>query len=246
MSVLFCFQIAQKPLLSQVTAPPFTITLEEVTYSDWPGIHSFALGEWDGRWLIMTGRTGGLHGFLPPTPFPIIDANKQIHLFDRRIGDLPVHLQFFGNGGEAFAELGEHEGQRVGPDLDAHEIAPALVGVHRRFGVEGGFEDPALVFGDEARNLGDDAGAVRAGGGEGEEAFAVHDVCPASPPARDSGAGPRPALRGDQMRAEAERISRARSAYSRTTGNCGNSAMTLSGARNRMPAWASLSIAVSL
>ena len=82
MSVLFCFQIAQKPLLSQVTAPPFTITLEEVTYSDWPGIHSFALGEWDGRWLIMTGRTGGLHGFLPPTPFPIIDANKQIHLFD--------------------------------------------------------------------------------------------------------------------------------------------------------------------
>ncbi|MBP8249782.1 MAG: hypothetical protein KAX72_06740, partial [Chitinophagales bacterium] len=63
MSVLFCFQIAHKPLLSQVTAPPFTITLEEVTYSDWPGIHSFALGEWDGRWLIMTGRTGGLHGF---------------------------------------------------------------------------------------------------------------------------------------------------------------------------------------
>ena len=87
MSVLFCFQIAQKPLLSQVTAPPFTITLEEVTYSDWPGIHSFALGEWDGRWLIMTGRTGGLHGFLPPTPFPIIDANKQIHLFDPETGD---------------------------------------------------------------------------------------------------------------------------------------------------------------
>ena len=30
------------------------------------------------------------------------------------------------------------------------------------------------MFGDEAGNLGDDPGAVRAGGGEGVEAFAVH------------------------------------------------------------------------
>lgn len=90
-----------KPLSAQVSAPPFTITLEEVTYSEWPGMHSFALGEWDGRWLIMTGRVGGLHGFLPPTPFPVIEANKQIHLFDPETGDyasanmltLPAEIQ---------------------------------------------------------------------------------------------------------------------------------------------------------
>ena len=105
-------------------------------------------------------------------------------LLDRRVGDLPVHLEFFGDGGEALAELGEHEGQRVGADLDAHEVAVGLAGVVVAFGVEGRFEDPALVFGDEAGNLGDDPGAVRAGGGEGVEAFAVHG---GGPPAAGRG-----------------------------------------------------------
>ncbi len=46
----------------------------------------------------------------------------------------------------------------------------------RRLGVERGFEDPALVFGDESRHPGDEADAVGAGGGQGVEAFAVHGV----------------------------------------------------------------------
>lgn len=86
-TILLLAGICQNPLSAQVAPPPFTITLEEVTYNDWPGLHSFAIGEWDGRWLIATGRTGGLHGFLPPTPFPILEANKQIHLFDPVTGD---------------------------------------------------------------------------------------------------------------------------------------------------------------
>ena len=52
-------------LSAQTGEKPYSITLEEVTWADWPGLHSFVKGEWDGRWIIMTGRTGGLHGFLP-------------------------------------------------------------------------------------------------------------------------------------------------------------------------------------
>jgi len=102
-------------------------------------------------------------------------ADQHHHaLLDRGVGDLPVHLQLFGERTEFVAELGEVEGQRVGLDLDTHEVAPELARVERRLGVQRGLEDPALMLGDEARDLGDDADAVGAGGREGEEAFSVH------------------------------------------------------------------------
>jgi hypothetical protein len=44
-------------------------------------------------------------------------------LLDRRVADLPVHLHFFGDRAEALAEFGEVEGQRVGLDFEAHEVA---------------------------------------------------------------------------------------------------------------------------
>ncbi len=78
---------AQNRLQAQVAAPPFTIALEEITYSDWPGLHSFALGEWDEQWFVMTGRSGGLHGFIPPNTFPKVQANNQIHRFDPVTGE---------------------------------------------------------------------------------------------------------------------------------------------------------------
>ncbi len=74
-------------LRAQIAEVPFSIELEEVTWSDWPGLHSFAIGEWDNRWLIICGRTGGLHGFLPPNPFPIIEANNLIRMFDPVSGE---------------------------------------------------------------------------------------------------------------------------------------------------------------
>lgn len=67
--------------------PPFTLSLEEVTYSSWPGLHSFVSGEWEGRRLVMCGRIGGLHGFLPPNPFMPLEANKSVWMFDPETGD---------------------------------------------------------------------------------------------------------------------------------------------------------------
>ena len=91
-------------------------------------------------------------------------------LLHRRIVDLPVHLQRLTNGDtEALAELGEQERNRVGLDLDAHEVAAGQV-----VGVIARLEDPATMLGDEAGGAGDDANLVGAGGGERVEAFAVH------------------------------------------------------------------------
>ncbi len=81
-------------LSAQTGAKPYTITLEEVTWTDWPGLHSFAKGAWDGRWLLMSGRTGGLHGFLPPNPFPVNEANNKIYMFDPVSGE---HWSVFTN-----------------------------------------------------------------------------------------------------------------------------------------------------
>jgi hypothetical protein len=92
-------------------------------------------------------------------------------LLDRRIADAPVHLQIAGEWLEAAAELGEVEGQGVGLDLDAHEVAPVQV-----VGVEARFEDPAAVLGDEAGDARNDADLVRAGGGQRVVACSVHQI----------------------------------------------------------------------
>ncbi len=86
-SLAILFFIAQNAAFTQVTQPPFSVELEEVTWSAWPGLHSFAAGEWDGRWIIATGRTGGLHGFLPPSPFSVTEANRNIFMLDPVTGE---------------------------------------------------------------------------------------------------------------------------------------------------------------
>jgi hypothetical protein len=89
---------------------------------------------------------------------------------DRAVVDLPGHRQRLGDfAAEAFAKLGEQEGQRIGLDFDAHEIA---TGQHVR--MEARFENPAAVAGDEAGNAGDDADLVGAGRGERVETVAMH------------------------------------------------------------------------
>jgi hypothetical protein len=89
----------------------------------------------------------------------------------RAVADAPVHLQLVGEWLEAAAELGEVEGQGVGLDLDAHEIAPVQV-----VGVEARFEDPAAVLGDEAGDARNDADLIGAGGGQRVIARGMHQI----------------------------------------------------------------------
>ena len=78
------------PVAAQ-SATPYTITLEDITYAAWPGLHSFVSGEWEGRRLVMCGRIGGLHAFLPPNPFMPMEANKSVWMFDPATGDMWEH-----------------------------------------------------------------------------------------------------------------------------------------------------------
>ena len=39
----------------------FTLSLDTVTVSGLPGLHSFAFAEHDGKWLLLAGRRDGLH-----------------------------------------------------------------------------------------------------------------------------------------------------------------------------------------
>jgi hypothetical protein len=76
---------------------PFTITLEEISYADSapPGLHSYTSAVLDdGRWLVMAGRTVGLHTFnavdnqADPTKgnFPPSSANHELLVIDPNQG----------------------------------------------------------------------------------------------------------------------------------------------------------------
>jgi hypothetical protein len=86
---LFCASqiMAQQPLTGNPADLPFTLTLEEVTQDELPGFHSCAFAEWNGWWIIVGGRIGGLHGFFPITGFPENEANTSIWLINPATGD---------------------------------------------------------------------------------------------------------------------------------------------------------------
>lgn len=83
--IVFALRLAAQPVT------PYSITLEEVTYASWPGLHSFVSGEWEGKRLVVCGRIGGMHAFLPPNPFMPMEANTSVWMFDPATGDRWEH-----------------------------------------------------------------------------------------------------------------------------------------------------------
>ncbi len=66
---------------------PFEVELEEVNFPDLPALHSFAFGEWDGKWVFLGGRSNGLHGFFPFSGFPVASANSYLWVVDGQTGE---------------------------------------------------------------------------------------------------------------------------------------------------------------
>lgn len=58
----------------------FPVELETRTISGLPALHSYCWAQLNGKWLIMSGRTNGLHGFQPPLAFPTANQNQNIYL----------------------------------------------------------------------------------------------------------------------------------------------------------------------
>jgi hypothetical protein len=96
--VLFLLLLAlidRTPLITvsgQTVAPPrFTVELVKVDSAALPALHSFSLGQANGKWLIVGGRTNGLHSFVqssnggktaPSNAFPFTQANTNIWVID--------------------------------------------------------------------------------------------------------------------------------------------------------------------
>ena len=68
------------PLPYRVEIRPYAMGAADV-----PTLHSFAAGEYDGKWLFLSGRTNGLHGFdagLLEENFPPQSQNREVWVID--------------------------------------------------------------------------------------------------------------------------------------------------------------------
>ncbi|MFN0200862.1 MAG: T9SS type A sorting domain-containing protein [Bacteroidia bacterium] len=82
MGLMLLFTCLFSSLSAQTPAETFQISLEEFTIPDFEGIHSCAVAEHNGKWLVIGGRINGLHGYLPPSSFPTNTQNNQILVID--------------------------------------------------------------------------------------------------------------------------------------------------------------------
>lgn len=65
----------------------FDVSIEETTLTDAPGLHSFVVGQHQGKWLLIGGRTDGLHQRQPFAAFLASENNLMAYVID------PVNLQ---------------------------------------------------------------------------------------------------------------------------------------------------------
>ncbi len=83
---LFLFSIAPVLGFAQMTIDsiPFTIGIEEIDSSiaDLPGIHSFVYAKSGSKWLFVTGRIEGMHGFSTNNSFEAAYANSAFIVID--------------------------------------------------------------------------------------------------------------------------------------------------------------------
>lgn len=72
------------PAAAQAQTMPFTLRWDTVSIPGMPALQSFARAASGGRWLLLTGRRAGLHGFgAPPVNnFPPTEMNDSIYVVD--------------------------------------------------------------------------------------------------------------------------------------------------------------------
>lgn len=68
-------------VLSQTTFD-YQVQLNPVNIPNFPGIHSFAFAQYNGKWLIIGGRIDGIHARQPFNAFPAASNNTNIYVVD--------------------------------------------------------------------------------------------------------------------------------------------------------------------
>lgn len=74
--ILFYFSVS----FSQTT--PFNISLEPINISGLGGLQSYAVGQYNGKWLLVGGRLDGLHRRQPWATFDVAGHNTQLIVVD--------------------------------------------------------------------------------------------------------------------------------------------------------------------
>lgn len=64
------------------TMPPFTVQIEPVITTPLPALHSFAFAQSGDKWLVIGGRTNGLHGLNSSSGFPPEYKNDAVTVID--------------------------------------------------------------------------------------------------------------------------------------------------------------------
>ena len=65
---------------------PFKIHLESIKSPGLQGLQSYAVGQFEGKWLLVGGRKDGLHRRQPPVSFPYSENNKELIVMDPKSG----------------------------------------------------------------------------------------------------------------------------------------------------------------
>lgn len=60
----------------------YSVKLKPVTVTNLPGLHSFAVAQSAGKWLVIGGRKDGLHARQPFSAFPAASNNTDIYVID--------------------------------------------------------------------------------------------------------------------------------------------------------------------
>lgn len=69
-------------LSSNAQTAPFSISLEAISVPDLGGLQSYAIGQANGKWLIVGGRLDGLHRRQPFAAFDVAGNNNQLIVVD--------------------------------------------------------------------------------------------------------------------------------------------------------------------
>lgn len=61
---------------------PYTLSLHPLSVEGLPGLHSYAFGQHEGKWLIVGGRKDGIHARQPFNAFPASQNNSTLYVID--------------------------------------------------------------------------------------------------------------------------------------------------------------------
>ncbi len=122
---------------------PFLVELTPVSIPELPGLHSYAYGQHDGKWVFIGGRIDGLHARQPFASFPEESNNTNIYVVDpttksvwsKNIGELHFLLsEQLQATNMNFIQENEHlyfiGGYAFSPSKNNHITFPNITSIH--------------------------------------------------------------------------------------------------------------------